>query len=108
MEMHWPSAKVLRWVDGDTCELLIDTGFHNSRTQMIRLVQINTPERGKPGYREATAYANSLAPAGSAVSLTTYKDDAWDRYLGDVVNEQGVHIHTALLENGFATLYKRR
>lgn len=108
MEMYWPSAKVLRWVDGDTLELLIDTGFHNSRRQMIRLVQINTPERGKPGYSEATSYANSLAPVGSEVSLTTYQGDNWERYLGDVVNPQGVHIHTALLENGFAVLYKRR
>lgn len=106
MEMHWPKATVVRWIDGDTVVLNIDTGFHNSREQTIRLVVCNTPERGQPGYQDAKDAVNRWAPPGSIVSLTTYKDDNWDRYLGDVVAD-GLSIHWRLLDQKLAVPYKK-
>lgn len=108
MEMHWPYAKVIRWIDGDTVVLLIDTGFHNSREQTIRLVEVQAPEKRQPGYWNALNHVNAIAPTGAIVSVTTYKADGWDRYLGDVVTDQGVHVHADLLEKGLAVLYRKK
>ncbi len=38
-------AEVLRVVDGDTIELLIDNGFHQSFTTKARLYGVDTPEK---------------------------------------------------------------
>jgi len=42
--MHEYSAKVERWVDGDTVDLDIDLGFDIRYNQRVRLYGINTPE----------------------------------------------------------------
>jgi endonuclease YncB( thermonuclease family) len=52
----WGKAKVIQWIDGDT--VLTSAG-------KIRLIGIDTPERGQAGYSTATYRAGRLAPAGS-------------------------------------------
>ena len=42
--MYIYKAKVLRVVDGDTIDLLIDLGFNAWKKERIRLSGINTPE----------------------------------------------------------------
>jgi len=54
------SATVVRWVDGDTVVTTKGT---------VRLVGLDTPERGRCGYAKATAWAKRWAPAGSIVRL---------------------------------------
>ena len=53
------SATVTRVIDGDTLQV--------DREITIRLALVNTPERGQPGYAEATAFTRSECPVGSAV-----------------------------------------
>jgi endonuclease YncB( thermonuclease family) len=53
-------ARVIRWVDGDTVETTRGT---------VRLIGMDTPERGHPCYRRATRNAVRLAPAGSRIRL---------------------------------------
>lgn len=52
-EWKWP-AVCIHVVDGDTLDVLIDRGFRETREDRIRLYGVNTPERGEPGYKEAT------------------------------------------------------
>ncbi|TDL88027.1 thermonuclease family protein [Meridianimarinicoccus aquatilis] len=48
-------AEIARVIDGDTVEANIDLGFNTWRhNEHLRLVGIDTPERGKPGATEAT------------------------------------------------------
>ena len=54
------TAKVVRWVDGDTVETSRGT---------VRLIGVDTPERGRCGYVKATQLARLLAPAGSVIRL---------------------------------------
>jgi endonuclease YncB( thermonuclease family) len=66
------TAKVIRVVDGDT--IVTNRGT-------VRLVGIDTPERGKCGFGAATAKAKRLAPRGSTVRLTRPSGtDDKDRY----------------------------
>jgi len=96
-------AEVIRWIDGDTCELKIvqvDYGFgqrryFNADGTRMRLWGINCPERNprhkkytdengvfdekghadeKKRAIEAMTYANRYAPPGSTVRIKTYKD----------------------------------
>ena len=100
------TARVLRWVDGDTVDLRVDVGFFLRLEDRFRLYGIDTPERGQPGYKEATAMADTLAPADTVVLIRTYKPyrDKYGRWLAEVfvgdtsVNEQ-------LLIQGMAKAY---
>jgi endonuclease YncB( thermonuclease family) len=53
-------ARVIRWIDGDTVATTRGT---------IRLIGMDTPERGQPCYRPAKRNAARLAPAGSRIRL---------------------------------------
>lgn len=98
------AAIVLRWVDGDTVDVLVDVGFRASRTERLRLRGIDTPERGQPGYTDATDAAHAHAPGGSDVVIRTYSDKAetFGRFVADIWTEDGLHINAALVNEGFA------
>ncbi len=66
------TAEIVRWVDGDTVETTAGT---------VRLIGVDTPERGRCGYVKAGNRARRLAPAGTTVRLAnpTSVDDA-DKY----------------------------
>ena len=98
-------ATVVRWVDGDTAWLTIDVGFRMSITTDFRLYGINTPERGQPGYAEATARANSLAPVGSQIFVITYKaPDKYGRWLAEIF-ASGINVNQTLVSEGLAVPY---
>ncbi len=71
-----PRAQVVRWVDGDTVETTVGT---------VRLIGMDTPERGAPCSAKATANADRLAPVGSTVHLIPVQGrddtDHYDRLL---------------------------
>ena len=68
----WGSAKVVRWIDGDTVVTSKGT---------VRLIGIDTPERGKCGSKSATAKARAIAPVGSTVRIgNPVSVDDTDRY----------------------------
>ena len=75
------SAAIHRWVDGDTVDVDIyiplDFGFHYYQTNQfkirVRLVGVNTPERGDLGFNEATLFSEELAPVGTLLTIKTYK-----------------------------------
>lgn len=48
-------VKVIRVIDGDTVDVV-----WRGMVERIRMLNINTPERGKPGYREATRALRKL------------------------------------------------
>lgn len=116
MIFFYPDVTVLRWVDGDTVDLRIrvvrDFGFHFKLEQTFedrfRLYGIDTPERGQAGWAEATAEAKRLAPAGSAVTIHTYKDerDKYGRWLAEVTPvDAEATINRLLVDGGFAKPY---
>lgn len=74
--MSWTKAKVVRWVDGDTVVTSLGT---------VRLIGIDTPERGVCGYSAATKLAAASAPAGSTIRLgnpsTVVNTDRYGRLL---------------------------
>ena len=111
-------ATVVRWVDGDTVWLDVDLGFRMHSTTDFRLYGVNTPERGQPGYAEATARCHEVAPTGSKVIVHVFKDpDKYGRWLvivvpvvpvsvpGVSVVEAGASVNDVLVREGLAVVY---
>lgn len=105
--MYEYKAEIIRWVDGDTVDMRVDLGFHMWVETRFRLHGINTPERGKPGFNEATMFAEGLAPAGATVLIRTYKSaDKYGRWLVSLYNNlDGISLNYALVSSGLASVY---
>jgi len=58
--MYTYRAKLNRCVDGDTADLEIDLGFYLTAKVRCRLLGVDTPERGKPDFKKATAMLHNL------------------------------------------------
>jgi endonuclease YncB( thermonuclease family) len=70
--VSWSTARVLRWVDGDT--------VRTSRG-VVRVIGVDTPEVGRCGSKKATRLAKRVAPVGSLVRLGNPRSvDNRDRY----------------------------
>lgn len=100
-------AEVLRVVDGDTVVVVFDGG----RTESVRLIGIDTPEK-TGGHlpaecfgAEATAFASVLLPPGTPVLLTGGAEtrDVYDRLLAYVHRAaDGLFVNVALAREGYA------
>jgi micrococcal nuclease len=112
-------GEIHKWVDGDTVDvdlyIFLDFGFHwyedKKTKQRVRLYGINTPERGKPEYKEATAFMEQNAPVGTEVMVQTYKmptgyasEEKYGRYLADIYVED-INLNKTILASGLAVEY---
>ena len=75
-------------VDGDTFDCRLDLGHRISVDCRFRLFGVNAPERGQPGWDQATnALKSILQPhMGEELAVVTWKDkrDKYGRYVADV------------------------
>ncbi len=105
-----PSAcPVLRVVDGDTMEVLYRPP--KPMREKIRLLMVNTPERGQPGYRQATQSLRSLVAGHDRVTLAFEipgqpKRDRYGRLLAYVVVD-GLNANIELVRQGWSPYWDR-
>jgi endonuclease YncB( thermonuclease family) len=96
------TARIVRWVDGDTVVTSRGT---------IRLIGVDTPERGRCGYAAATRLARRIAPVGSAVRLGdpagVQNADAYGRLLR-YVNRGKRDVGAAQVRHGSRARYDSR
>ena len=81
-------AEVLRVVDGDTIDVILDLGLNIKSTQRLRLARINAWEpKGEEREKglKATSALNTLIN-GSSVKVETLKDSRgkYGRYLAEI------------------------
>jgi micrococcal nuclease len=88
-------AELIRVVDGDTVELMIDLGFDTSRKERFRLYGIDAPEMNTAKGKEAKAWLiGVLGPYGAiyvqTIQLETKaKRDKYGRFLAVLYSEFG-------------------
>ena len=79
-------------VDGDTFDCRLDLGHRISVDCRFRLYGVNAPERGQPGWTEATAALKCILQPmmGDELAVVTWKDkrDKYGRYVADVAIPQ--------------------
>lgn len=74
-------------VDGDTVDILLDFGFKIIGERRVRLLGVDTPERGQENFTEATEFTKSRV-LDKEIYVQTYKDDAFGRYLATIFYEE--------------------
>ncbi|MEU6687755.1 thermonuclease family protein [Streptomyces sp. NPDC046832] len=96
---------MLRIIDGDTLDVRGDGGVLPKDTvARVRLLEIDTPERGACFADDATARTTKLVPPGSRIRAERDVEltDRYDRYLLYVWNEQGTFVNESLVRSGHA------
>jgi len=90
-------ATVVRVIDGDTIE--VDIG---GKLYKVRYIGIDTPEIGRPGAEEATAF-NAQLVSGKAIYLEkdVSETDRYGRLLRYVWTDEGM-VNAILVANGYA------
>ncbi len=108
-------AKLVRVVDGDTIDLMIDLGFGIYHKARVRLLGINTPEtRTRNPEEKVRGFAakdrvKELVIEDCIVATTLDKKGKYGRILGTIFIEQPdetlLNINDTLLNEGHATIY---
>ena len=108
MNTHFSyDATVLRVVDGDTVDLVIDLGFDISQKMRCRLWGINAPEMNTKAGVAARAALLGKVQAGP-VRVDSHKDrsDKYGRYLAELfVGDE--NLNQWMVDNGHAVEYMR-
>jgi micrococcal nuclease len=108
--------KVNRILDGDTFEAELDLGFNITLTQMIRLVDIDSPEihtlneeHKKYGIRAKEKLIEYLSFKDGDIIVATLKPNSSDKYgriLGTVYKEgQNLTASEYMIANNYAWYY---
>jgi micrococcal nuclease len=107
-------ATVVRVLDGDSVELIIDLGFTVQWKSICRLYGINTPElRSKNANEKARAIAaKEFTKANlNEGSIVIIKSEELDKYGRPLVNiycgeDYNIHLNVLLVEKGLAETLK--
>jgi micrococcal nuclease len=105
--MYQYKATLLRVVDGDTVDVVIELGFHLRMEAKVRLYGINAPELSTDEGKAAKAKLIELLAQTNSLTLRTIKDrkEKYGRYLGIFVDEDGHEINARMISEGCAVPY---
>jgi micrococcal nuclease len=107
-------ATVLRVVDGDTIDVMLDLGFSVSLKERIRFLGINAPESRTRDADEkvrglaAKAFVIQWAAAhadGITIRTRIDKRGKYGRILGEIINAAGECLNDLMIEQGHAVAY---
>lgn len=99
-------AVVERVIDGDTLRVRVD-----GARKKVRLLGIDTPERGRNGYGPATKALKKLTPVGRTVTLTSDPTQPYDDQYGRMlryVKRGSTDVNRVQLSKGWARFYDAR
>lgn len=96
-------AHVKKVIDGDTL-VLYHLGVPTE--ERVRVLGIDTPERGQPGYREAAQFTANWLNVGP-FDLVACKRDSFGRLLADL-SRDGVSLGDELVKVGLAVPWEKR
>ena len=95
-------VELVRVIDGDTVELLIDMGNSIRWQGKFRLYGIDTPER-QAGL-EASRFTHDMLMASGINYVETYKPDKYGRWLVTIISG-GKNVAGELVARGLAKQY---
>lgn len=96
--LTWEEARPVNVVDGDTLDVVMPDG----RAERVRLIGIDTPERGEPGYREATQAHAALLSAPLRLARDVNDRDRYGRLLRYALAADGRSVSHELIRQGWA------
>jgi len=104
--------EVVKVVDGDTIDVVIDLGFDLSKKERVRLAGIDTPEsrtrdldEKKLGLEAKEYLSTNLSNAGHLM-ISTEKDGKYGRMLETIhMNDDIVSLNQQMIDKGYAWEY---
>lgn len=94
---------VVRVVDADTVNLVVDLGFGVDMRLSCRLAGINAIELSDPGGEEGRAFLAGLLPVGAVVPVLSVAVDKFaNRFDGKITLPDGRDAATVVVDAGFA------
>ena len=105
-------SQVIKVIDGDTCDVILDLGFDIYHKCRIRMFGIDTPESRTRDLEEkkrgllSKEYLKEKLKA-KKLTVKTYKGEEtgkFGRVLGDIYAD-GVSINQTMVEEGYAVAY---
>jgi len=107
-------VEIVKIVDGDTIDCLLDLGFGISYKQRIRLHGIDAPERNSSDSRERGMAEEStgfftrwISENKKNLIVQTFKDDKYGRMLGRFRTGDGRCVNDEMVKFGYAWVYDR-
>tara|TARA_R110000824_G_scaffold3118_2_gene14392 strand:- start:1739 stop:2083 length:345 start_codon:yes stop_codon:yes gene_type:complete len=103
MRLYNYLCTVDRVIDGDTIDVVVSMGFYLHQTVRIRLLGVDTPERGEEEWSTATEALKDLVKQGEKVDkrfwLSTHKTGKFGRWLGSLLSyDKEIAINVTLSE----------
>lgn len=103
----YENAEVLKIVDGDTVDLMVDMGFNIWKKIRTRLYGINAPET-KGEERElglvSKKFLSDLIPVGDSIVVETLGQDKYGRWLA-ILYKDSLNINDYMVQSGQAVVY---
>ena len=100
-------AELIRIIDGDSLQFLIDLGFHTHVKTTCRLVGINCPEMNTKEGKAARAFVEAWFASSKTCIVSTVKDkrEKYGRWLARVTDAEGCCLNETLVIEGLAVPY---
>ena len=119
MERFWYGATVLKVIDGDTIELMVDLGFNIHHKMRVRLYGVNTPESRTKDLAEkemglkAKHFTEDWLTNHQWVFVNTIpdKNDKYGRILAKIYSSDKIYnpdtacLNNDIIEAGYAREY---
>lgn len=110
--MYDYKSTLVKVVDGDTVDLLLDRGFFDSSQKRFRLARVNTPEKGQSGWQEATDFVVAWFAGVEYVIVRSFKGDTkiptdkYGRFVAVITKPGAIDsLNDSLLAAGLAVPY---
>lgn len=103
--MYIYNAKVVKIVDADTVDVMVDLGFEVYKKVRTRLAGINAPELNTDEGKVAKAFLVGALPVDTPVIIVSKDYDKYGRSVA-VIYQENVNINQMLLDSGYAIPYK--
>jgi len=103
--------EIVKIVDGDTVDLVLDLGFSTFVQQRLRLKGIDTPELSSTNEseriiaNEAKGYVSVWLINQKKLAVKTFKDDKYGRIIAEIYGDDSLCLNKILIDNGYAWEY---
>lgn len=99
--LYYYNARLIRVVDGDTIVVDVDLGFDSITTRRrLRLLDVDTPERGEEGYEKAKILTSKILSSASRIIVHTVSHDSFGRWLAQVWCDE-MSLNKMLIDSGW-------
>lgn len=103
--------EIVKIVDGDTVDIVLDLGFDVYRKERVRINRVDTPESNSKNETEkklaveAKNYVSTWLINQKQIKIKTLKDDKYGRLLGEFYGDNNICLSDLLINGGYAWEY---